>query len=73
MGQVHGVSSFAFRDKLCGRLLIGFDQVEDAAEKSSRRAAIATQLREGLLRLGPTFIKLGQLLSTRCVPRGALE
>lgn len=40
-------------------------QVEDAAEKSERRAAIALQLKEGLLRLGPTFIKLGQLLSTR--------
>lgn len=36
-------------------------------EKSEKRAAIALQLKEGLLRLGPTFIKLGQLLSTRCV------
>ncbi|CAN0399214.1 unnamed protein product, partial [Ectocarpus sp. 13 AM-2016] len=41
-------------------------QVEDAAEKSQKRAAIAVQLKDGLLRLGPTFIKLGQLLSTRC-------
>ncbi|CAN0443977.1 unnamed protein product, partial [Ectocarpus fasciculatus] len=40
-------------------------QVEDAAEKSQKRAAIAVQLKDGLLRLGPTFIKLGQLLSTR--------
>ena len=40
-------------------------KVKDAAEKSEKRAAIALQLKEGLLRLGPTFIKLGQLLSTR--------
>lgn len=39
--------------------------MSDAAEKSEKRAAIASQLKEGLLRLGPTFIKLGQLLSTR--------
>lgn len=42
-------------------------QVKDPAEKSLKRAEIAIQLREGLLRLGPTFIKLGQLLSTRYV------
>ncbi|CAM9696608.1 unnamed protein product, partial [Ectocarpus sp. 12 AP-2014] len=40
-------------------------KVEEAAEKSQKRAAIAVQLKDGLLRLGPTFIKLGQLLSTR--------
>ncbi|CAM9720291.1 unnamed protein product [Pylaiella littoralis] len=40
-------------------------KVEDAVEKGEKRAAIALQLKEGLLRLGPTFIKLGQLLSTR--------
>eukprot|EP00752_Nemacystus_decipiens_P004195 g3834.t1 len=40
-------------------------KVEDAAEKSRKRAAIAVKLKEGLLKLGPTFIKLGQLLSTR--------
>ncbi|CAM9478004.1 unnamed protein product [Ectocarpus sp. 6 AP-2014] len=40
-------------------------KVEDAAEKSQKRSAIAVQLKDGLLRLGPTFIKLGQLLSTR--------
>ncbi|CAM9429694.1 unnamed protein product [Hapterophycus canaliculatus] len=40
-------------------------KVEDAAEKSEKRAAIALLLKDGLLRLGPTFIKLGQLLSTR--------
>lgn len=43
------------------------EKVEDAAEKSEKRAALALQLKEGLLRLGPTFIKLGQLLSTRWV------
>ena len=37
----------------------------DVAIKAAKRAAIAIQLREGLLELGPTFIKLGQLLSTR--------
>lgn len=42
-------------------------KVKDAAEKSEKRAAIALQLKDGLLRLGPTFIKLGQLLSTRWV------
>lgn len=43
----------------------GVSKVEDAAEKSEKRAAIALLLKDGLLRLGPTFIKLGQLLSTR--------
>ena len=51
-----------YRCMLCYRI-----KVEDAVEKSEKRAAIAVQLKEGLLRLGPTFIKLGQLLSTRCV------
>ena len=41
-------------------------KVGDAGGKRGKRAAIALQLKEGLLRLGPTFIKLGQLLSTRC-------
>lgn len=45
--------------------LVRYLKVEDAVEKSEKRAAIAFQLKEGLLRLGPTFIKLGQLLSTR--------
>jgi len=39
--------------------------VEDKAEKSAARTEIAKDLKEGLLNLGPTFIKLGQLLSTR--------
>mmetsp|Transcript_3110 Transcript_3110/g.5472 ORF Transcript_3110/g.5472 Transcript_3110/m.5472 type:complete len:779 (-) Transcript_3110:1060-3396(-) len=34
-------------------------------EKSITRLTIARQLKQGLLSLGPTFIKLGQLLSTR--------
>jgi predicted unusual protein kinase regulating ubiquinone biosynthesis (AarF/ABC1/UbiB family) len=33
---------------------------KDLAVKSARRAVIAVQLREGLLALGPTFIKLGE-------------
>jgi len=40
-------------------------KVEDKAEKSAMRKEIAKDLRQGLLELGPTFIKLGQLLSTR--------
>jgi hypothetical protein len=40
-------------------------KVEDKALKSSTRLAIAADLKQGLLELGPTFIKLGQLLSTR--------
>ena len=40
-------------------------KVEDKAEKSEARKLIAKDLRQGLLELGPTFIKLGQLLSTR--------
>ena len=40
-------------------------KVEDKAEKSEARKLIAKDLRAGLLELGPTFIKLGQLLSTR--------
>merc|ERR1719199_541029 len=40
-------------------------KVTDKAEKSAARQEIARDLREGLLELGPTFIKLGQLLSTR--------
>jgi predicted unusual protein kinase regulating ubiquinone biosynthesis (AarF/ABC1/UbiB family) len=33
---------------------------KDLAVKAARRAVIAVQLREGLLALGPTFIKLGE-------------
>ena len=40
-------------------------KVEDKALKSSTRKLIAADLKQGLLELGPTFIKLGQLLSTR--------
>ena len=32
---------------------------------SQRKASLATWLREGLVRLGPTFIKIGQQFSTR--------
>lgn len=34
-------------------------------KKKKRRLALATWLKEGLLRLGPTFIKIGQQFSTR--------
>ena len=32
---------------------------------SQRKAKLAAWLREGLVRLGPTFIKIGQQFSTR--------
>lgn len=32
---------------------------------SQRKASLAAWLREGLVRLGPTFIKIGQQFSTR--------
>jgi predicted unusual protein kinase regulating ubiquinone biosynthesis (AarF/ABC1/UbiB family) len=40
-------------------------KIKDPAEKSAKRAEAAVKLREGLLVLGSTFIKIGQLLSTR--------
>eukprot|EP00466_Bigelowiella_natans_P012251 jgi/Bigna1/86002/estExt_fgenesh1_pg.C_70230 len=40
-------------------------KVKDPEEKSLKRMEYAEDLCRGLLRLGPTFIKLGQLLSTR--------
>ncbi|CAM9798704.1 unnamed protein product [Phaeothamnion confervicola] len=40
-------------------------KLKDPAAVSAAREAVALRLRLGLLALGPTFIKLGQLLSTR--------
>jgi len=40
-------------------------KVKDEGLKKLKRKKIAIKLRRGLLELGPTFIKLGQLLSTR--------
>mmetsp|Transcript_33767 Transcript_33767/g.58355 ORF Transcript_33767/g.58355 Transcript_33767/m.58355 type:complete len:739 (-) Transcript_33767:611-2827(-) len=40
-------------------------KLEDPAELSAARTSTAEFLKDGLLCLGPTFIKLGQLLSTR--------
>ena len=37
----------------------------EEAEVSAARTAAATFVRDGLLRLGPTFVKLGQVVSTR--------
>jgi hypothetical protein len=37
----------------------------DEGEVSAARTAAATFVRDGLLRLGPTFVKLGQVVSTR--------
>lgn len=34
-------------------------------KKRQKRKVLATWLKEGLLRLGPTFIKIGQQFSTR--------
>eukprot|EP00172_Hildenbrandia_rubra_P003227 Plantae.Rhodophyta-Hildenbrandia_rubra.ctg4899.p1 GENE.Plantae.Rhodophyta-Hildenbrandia_rubra.ctg4899~~Plantae.Rhodophyta-Hildenbrandia_rubra.ctg4899.p1 ORF type:complete len:635 (-),score=129.55 Plantae.Rhodophyta-Hildenbrandia_rubra.ctg4899:1772-3676(-) len=40
-------------------------KLEDPQEQARKRTEIASRLKKGLLYLGPTFIKLGQLLSTR--------
>jgi len=37
----------------------------DESEVSAARVEAATFIRDGLLRLGPTFVKLGQVISTR--------
>jgi hypothetical protein len=58
------VEIYAFCIKIILREL-KLRKVEDKALKSSTRQAIAADLKQGLLELGPTFIKLGQLLSTR--------
>lgn len=50
-------------------------KMEDAKQMSEARSAHAAKLKHGLLALGPTFIKLGQLLSTRVdiVPKEYIE
>eukprot|EP00286_Rhodomonas_abbreviata_P019366 CAMPEP_0181297322 /NCGR_PEP_ID=MMETSP1101-20121128/5177_1 /TAXON_ID=46948 /ORGANISM="Rhodomonas abbreviata, Strain Caron Lab Isolate" /LENGTH=678 /DNA_ID=CAMNT_0023402249 /DNA_START=185 /DNA_END=2221 /DNA_ORIENTATION=- len=63
-GLVRTIELYSFGIKIILREL-KLRKVEDKAEKSAARKEIARDLRQGLLELGPTFIKLGQLLSTR--------
>ncbi|CAA0825791.1 Uncharacterized aarF domain-containing protein kinase - chloroplastic [Striga hermonthica] len=57
-----GLGSFA--------ISLWLDQVNDQLDRNQRRRAV--QLRETFIRLGPTFVKIGQSLSTRpdlCPPQ----
>ncbi len=57
--------AFFFRLWLVGRAFTYGRAGMTEARVSARRSALAVWLREGLVRLGPTFIKVGQQFSTR--------
>ncbi|EFJ09480.1 hypothetical protein SELMODRAFT_235769 [Selaginella moellendorffii] len=58
------VFSFLFKQWLLGRKFMYKGGITEE-KKMERRKRLAKWLKEGLLRLGPTFIKIGQQFSTR--------
>jgi ubiquinone biosynthesis protein len=58
----HGFGYFFARNRLSDLVPWGGEKIEPGAEESSERGR---RLREMLDELGPTFVKFGQLLSTR--------
>ena len=56
---------FAFRYILLGKKFTYGKTGMTKEAVSARKAALAIWLREGLVKLGPTFIKIGQQFSTR--------
>ena len=56
---------FIVKLQLLVRLLVSQSNNTNKMKKKEKRKKLAKWLKEGLLRLGPTFIKIGQQFSTR--------